>query len=408
VLCCGKAKKRWHTNMKRNKTLILALAALYALAVIGCTGTDKDAPVVSYNIPAPADRAEEILSQLSLEAKVGQMFFVDTSALASGTRAVTSATVQSTGSEKSIDFAQTDALQAYKPGGVVFFSGNVESAAQVSSYINALQASSELPLFIAADQEGGSVDRLSSIGVFDAGDMSKLGREGDTHKAELYGWYVGSDMASLGFNVNFAPVCDLNSYSSVTAVRSFSADAGVAGDMAAAFVRGLARGGVAATLKHFPGHGETSADSHDGLPVAASTEEEITSRALLPFEKAIEAGAPFVMAGHISFPNIDASGRPASMSAAILTGILREEMGYEGIIITDALDMGAILENYTARETVKYCVEAGVDMLLMPQEYYTAYDALLEMAKSGEVSEARIDASVLRILREKLRLGLIR
>ena len=213
----------------------------------------------------------------------------------------------------------------------------------------------------------------------------------------------------MGINWNFAPVADVNvnPANPVIGVRSFGENPRLVAGMTAAQTRGYTAAGVAGAAKHFPGHGDTATDSHTGLPVIDHTREEWEQLDRPPFQAAIDAGVPAIMTAHISVPALDPSGDPATLSEPIMTGILREEMGYDGVVITDALDMAGASATYGNDRVPVLALKAGVDMLLMPPEFDVAYNAVLDAVESGELTEERIDTSVRRILTLKQDLGIV-
>ena len=213
----------------------------------------------------------------------------------------------------------------------------------------------------------------------------------------------------MGINWNFAPVADVNvnPANPVIGVRSFSENPGLAASLTAAQTRGYTSAGIAGAAKHFPGHGDTATDSHTGLPVIDHTREEWEQMDRPPFQAAIDAGVPAIMTAHISVPALDPSGDPATLSKPIMTGILRNEMGYDGVVITDALDMAGASATYGNDRVPVLALKAGVDMLLMPPEFDVAYNAVLDAVESGELTEERIDTSVRRILTLKHDLGIV-
>ena len=263
-----------------------------------------------------------------------------------------------------------------------------------------------LPLFTCVDEEGGSVARLSGRGLEGIPripSMSVLALEGE-ETVQQAGRTIGTYLNELGFNVDLAPVADVpvNPENTVIASRAFSSDPAEAARMTKAFVRGLTAAGVLATLKHFPGHGNTSQDSHTQSAVSDAEWEQLRERDLLPFAAGIEEGAQLVMAGHISLPEVTGESTPASLSHEILTGLLRKEMGYTGLIITDALNMAAVTQIASPSGAAVKAFLAGADLLLMPADFREAYEGILSAVRSGEISQERLDASVKRILRVKL------
>ena len=341
---------------------------------------------------------ESILAEMTLEEKVAQMFFITPEALTE-VDLVTEA-----GNTTEAAFSE------YPVGGIIYFGQNMESREQVSAMLRRMQNISEkqmnIPIFLATDEEGGRVSRLYGGAITDipyVGDMYSVGKSEDSSEAYQVGRTIGSYMKELNFNVDFAPVADIysNPENTVIGDRAFGSTAELVSEMVPMAVKGLQSEGVLATLKHFPGHGDTADDSHNGYASSYKTMEELEQCEFLPFYAGIQSNAAFVMMGHISLPNVLDDETPASLSYEIVTEILREKLQFNGIIITDALNMGAIAQNYSSGEATVMAVEAGVDMLLMPADFKTAYETLINSVQEGRISEERINESVLRILQTK-------
>lgn len=338
------------------------------------------------------------LDSFTLEEKVAQLFMVTPEAL-TGVGTVTAA-----GS------ATEHAINSYPVGGLVYFSNNIQSEEQFAQMVQNVQKYSKsrigLPMLIGVDEEGGTVTRIAGrgfAGVADQPDMYSIGATYDTEQAYQIGRDIGSYLSRFQVNVDFAPVADVwsNQNNSVIGTRSFGNDADLVAAMVAAEVKGLQEEGICATLKHFPGHGDTAEDSHAGTATSWKTLEELRSCEFLPFEAGIEAGAELVMAGHISVPNVTGDNLPASLSYMLVTEILRDELGFDGVVVTDAMNMGAITSVYGSGEAAVKAIQAGVDLILMPEDFYGAYSGVLEAVKNGTVSEERLNESVERILRLK-------
>ena len=261
------------------------------------------------------------------------------------------------------------------------------------------------PVFLAVDEEGGSVSRVAGAGLADdVGDMSEIGSTCDPEKAKEAGTAIGTYLSQFGFNVDFAPVADVvSAENAVIGNRSFGSDPNVVGTMVAAEVQGLQESGVSACLKHFPGIGDTTTDTHDEKTVSEKTLEDMQQTDLPAFQSGIDAGADFVMVSHMSLPNVIGDDTPCSLSGAVISDLLRNQLGYNGIVITDALDMSAITDSYSSAEAAVKAIEAGADMLLMPENFEEAYQGLLEAVQNGTISEDRINESLKRIYRVKYR-----
>ncbi len=343
-------------------------------------------------------RADEIIASMTLEEKVAQLFIITPEAL-TGVSGVTMAgeTTQA-------------AFSDYPVGGIIYMEQNIQSWDQTSQMLSSMQDISMnrigLPSFLSVDEEGGSVFRVSGRleNVESIPDMSFVGASQDPLNAYETGIAIGDYLNRLGFNVDFAPVADVltNPENTVIGNRSFGSDPHLVANMVALEVQGLREQGICATLKHFPGHGNTSEDSHQGLAVSYRTLEELENCEFLPFVSGITAGAEFVMVGHIALPNVTGDDIPASLSYRVMTELLRNEMGFEGIILTDALNMGAIVNAYGSGEAAVKAFQAGADMILAPADFHTAYSALLEAVSNETISEKRLHESLHRIVELKL------
>lgn len=342
------------------------------------------------------EKIDGIIEKMSLEEKIGQMFVVDADSL--NNRAALTV-LNDTGREL---------LEEYKLGGVIFFKNNIDTISQTVELIDDLQDASEIPLFISVDEEGGLVSRIAKNPNMHATVLPNSKVIGDTENPEnayKIGKILGREVSSLGFNMNFAPVADVNTNpdNPVIGVRAYGSDEQSVGEMVYNCVKGLQEENVSAVIKHFPGHGDTDTDTHLGSVVINHDIERLREIEFVPFMKGIEADVDGVMLAHIKAPLIDETNTEASLSKKIVTDILRNELDYNGLIITDALNMGAIVDQYGTKQTCVKAVEAGVDILLMPIPFVEGYDSVLEAVNSGTISEDRIDESVRRILRVKLK-----
>lgn len=344
-------------------------------------------------------QAAEFISGMSLEDKIAQMFMITPEAL-TGYSSVTAA-----------GDTTKEAYNSRPVGGIIYMQENLLGTDQTTEMLTNMQNIAKdrtnLPAFLGVDEEGGSVTRIarnSAFGVTDVGNMSDIGATGDVQNAYDAGVTIGTYLKSLGFNVDFAPVADVltNPENTVIGTRAFSSDAQMVAGMVSSELEGLKSQGIYGAVKHFPGHGGTSGDSHDGAVTLEKTLEELTAEELIPFQAAVDAGVSFVMVGHISLPNVIGDTTPASLSQMAVTAILREQLGYQGIVITDGMNMGAITGSYTADQAAVMAVNAGVDMILMPQDYQTAYDGLLAAVRDGTIAEERINESLVRIIKVKL------
>lgn len=351
-----------------------------------------------------AAMAHTIVDNMTLEEKVGQMFILNLEQLDS-----------SKGDyyefRKCTDVMKKQ-LQKYGVGGVILFSRNISNITQTKRLISDLQDSASVPLFVSVDEEGGDVARIgnnSNMCTTTFPPMEEIGARENEEYAYTMGATIGSEIKELGFNLDFAPVADVktNTYNTEIGNRSFGSDAKQVSKLVKQVVYGIQDQGISATLKHFPGHGSTSGDSHTE-PVNADTDLlGLRKTEFKPFQAGIDAGVDFVMVSHISISKVTEDTAPASMSKIVIQNMLRDELGFEGVVITDAMDMGAITEKYDAATAAVNCIKAGEDIILMSTDFQDSYDAVLEAVKDGKIEETQIDASVMRIMQVKIKRGLI-
>ena len=294
--------------------------------------------------------------------------------------------------------AMRETLQAYPVGGICQFGKNITDPEQLAQFNADLQAASRTPLFIAVDEEGGAVARLANHPAFDLPQYESaaaVGASGDPADACAMGQTIGAYLKEYGFNMDFAPDADVNTNpdNPIIGTRAFSSDAATAAEMAAAAADGLRTSGILPTLKHFPGHGDTAEDSHTALAVTYKTLDELQACELLPF--AADTGLHAVMVGHIAAPNVTGDGTPATLSPQLVALIPDVE---NTLIVTDSLAMDAITAAYTPGEAAVQALQAGCDVLLMPNSLPEAYAAVLEAVQNGTISEERLDRSVNKIL----------
>lgn len=344
----------------------------------------------------------DTVRSLSMEQRVAQLFIVTPESLLQGRykRTVTAAGERT-----------REALQEKPVGGIIYFEANLKDAKQTREMLTktsdyALE-SCGVPILLGLDEEGGTVSRIGGNKGFDiknVGNMSKVGKSKSTERAKDVATNMGSYLHKLGFNANLAPVADIanNPKSKVMAKRSFGSDSVLVSQMVAAQVAGFRSQRIMCCAKHFPGIGGAEGDSHDGAIFTYKTAGDMTSEELLPFASAIEGGVPMIMVGHISCPKITGNDLPASVSPQIMQGLLRDRMGFDGVIITDSLSMGAIVKMYGKDRVAVEAFKAGADALLMPPDFNAAYRGMLDAVKSGEISERRLTHSVWRIVQMKL------
>lgn len=358
--------------------------------------------------PEPAEPTEEELLEAkidewltthSLEDKVAQLFVITPEALTTNGKTVTA-----------LNDSLSEGINNCSVGGFIFFSRNLKNRDQTIAMLGEIAGAYEqidMPVpFLAVDEEGGLVARIGNNPAFDVEStvpMSQIGATGDVNYAYQVGSYIGSYLFELGFNMNMAPDADVLSNPSNTVIgdRSFGSDSELVAEMVIAESQALSEQNIIFAVKHFPGHGSTEADSHNGYAYTDKTLDELYECELIPFQKAIDAGIGVIMVGHISVPNITDDDVPSSLSEYMITGILRKAMGFNGIVITDAMNMGAVTKQYSSAEAAVLAIQAGADIILMPEDFYAAYNGVIEAVNDGYITEERIEESVRRILREK-------
>lgn len=352
-----------------------------------------------------------LISRMTLEEKVGQLFVMRV--YGHSATEPDQADIDANLAEIGVRTA-AELLARYRVGGIIYFAWahNTRSPHQIADLSNGIQKASldlprGLPVLISTDQEHGIVARVGEPATLFPGAMA-VGAGGSRSDARALGRVAGRELRAMGIRQNYSPVADVNvnPANPVIGVRSFGSDPEAVADLVAAEVKGYESSGVASTAKHFPGHGDTVTDSHDELPYIHHTREQWEELDAPPFRAAIAAGIDSIMTAHIVVPSLDGAEDPATLSHPILTGILREELGYDGVVVTDSLGMEGVRTKYGDDRVPVLALKAGVDQLLNPPSLDVAWNAVLTAVRDGELSEARLDASILRVLRLKARLGL--
>lgn len=407
--------------MTMTARIALVLALLLALGTTAATAQDGSPVPEASAAPAPlatgvagldSDRVAEIMAGMSRREKVGQLFM----SRVYGYRAENPApgARRSNREYLGVDDAQ-ELFTRFPVGAIVYFeyAGNLQHARQIARLSNGIQRAAleagTVPVLISTDQEHGIIERLGPPATRFPGNMA-LGATRSDELAREAARVSGEDLRAVGIWQNLAPVADVNNNPAnpVIGVRSFGSRPRLVATMTEAQVRGLEEDAeVAATVKHFPGHGDTNTDSHVGLPTIRHSKATWHAVDAPPFEAAIEAGVDIVMTAHVRVPSLDPSGRPATLSKPILSGVLRDELGYEGVIMTDSLTMAAVRAKWGDARVPVLALKAGADLLADPPHLPTAFRGVVAAVESGEISEARLDRSVARILRLKERLGLL-
>lgn len=346
---------------------------------------------------------KDVLGKMSLREKVGQLFIVRPEALAENSNAETAPATDR------VDDAVISRIEEYPVGGIALFSRNITSAEQLPMFISDLQSSSKYPLFIAVDEEGGRVARIANSDFFNVASyksMAEVGKTDNPAKAEEVGRKIGFYLKKIGFNYDFAPVADVNTNPDniVIGDRSYGNNPVTVGKMVSALLDGLHKSGIIGTLKHFPGHGDTKDDTHSGYVSVNKSWDELKACELVPFISALDK-ADTIMVSHITVTSIDKL--PSSLSYEIITRKLRNELGYNGVIITDSMAMGAVADSYTSDIAAVMAVKAGADIILMPESLEKSFNAVLNAVNSGEISISRIEESAERVLTLKAKYKII-
>ncbi|WP_159940624.1 MULTISPECIES: glycoside hydrolase family 3 protein [unclassified Nocardiopsis] len=382
------------------RALAPACAGL-ALIATGCTNEEVGSSQEDRE-PQPSASAEpfepvlapRLLAEMDLDDKIGQLLVLT----AQGTSAADNA-------------AQ---IEAYRPGGLIYFDANLGDAEQIATMSTELQdlaaqQGQGVPLFLGIDQEQGIVVRLPVGTRFP--DAMAVGATRDTDLAALRASTTAEELTALGINLNYAPDADVNTDpdNPVIGIRSFGSDPDLVAEMAVTEALAYSEGGVASVAKHFPGHGDTDVDSHTGLPVIDLDRRTWEAEHLPPFRAAVDAGVDAIMTAHVLMPGLEGTEdpEPATISPALIDGILRDELGYDGVVTTDALNMEGVRQSHSDGEVAVRVLEAGVDQLLMPPDPAAAVSAIREAVEQGRLTEERLDESVLRVLTLKERRGVL-
>lgn len=379
---------------------LISIAIIVAVFITGCLPSEPpvvNPPQVEAPLPPqtgpeksekPVDRIEEMIKSMTLEEKIGQLLIVGLEGL-------------------DISEDEIHNIKENKVGGFIFFSRNISDKNQLIKLLDNLKKENninKIPLFLSIDEEGGLVSRLSSL-VANLKNPSNLGKVNDLELSYSYGENLGLKLSSFGFNLNFAPVLDINSNPSnpVIGNRAYGKTAQSVSDHGLSLLEGIKSQGVIPTGKHFPGHGDTTVDSHLDLPLVYKTLDELREMELVPFKNAIENDIGMLMVAHILYPNIDGDF-PSSMSSVIIDNILRDDLGYDGVVISDDMTMGAIVENYSIQEAGIRFLKAGGDIILIshgPGNSDLIIDRIKEEIDRGQLTIDEVEEKVYRILRLK-------
>ena len=332
-------------------------------------------------------KVEETLNNMTLDEKIGQMIIISYRS-------------------PSLDSTLKKAVEEVKPGGIILFAENMSSYDGTIKFIKDVKTLSSIPMFISIDEEGGRVQRLinvKGVSISNVPNMLSVGEKNDLDLTYNVGKLIAEELRVFGINMDFAPDIDVltNPDNTVIGNRSFGSDKELVAKHGISLAKGLEDNGVIAVYKHFPGHGNTAVDSHYSLPVLDLTKEALEEVDVYPFKEAIKNNASVIMIGHLAVPYLTDNKDPSSLSKTLITGYLKNNLGYKGLVITDALDMGALTNYYSANEICGKAVEAGVDILLAPSSSRVCLKSVQDAIKNGKITEEQIDESVKKILKLK-------
>ena len=378
---------------------MLAAILTCGLATTSCSDDDNEAPV------EPADEIEEQLQTMTLREKVGQMFYVRPEALDTTIHWSAYADLEKRALQE-VSTLMTGVNEKYPVGGVILYAWNILDETQLARFMPQLKALKGSPL-LCIDEEGGRVARIANnpnFAVKKYESMGAIGATGDPRNAYECANTIGTYLHRYGFDIDFAPVADVNTNPEniIIGPRAFSDDPAVAAPMVTNSLPGLKDAGITGCIKHFPGHGDTKADTHYGYAQSLTTWEQMSTCEMITFRAGIQWDCQFIMTAHIAAPNVTGTEVPSTMSPIILQDKLRGELGYQNIIVTDAMDMGAITQQYNNAEAAVGSILAGVDIVLDPKDFVEAFNAVIAAVENGTITEERINQSVRRILRLKM------
>ncbi|MBP3822623.1 MAG: glycoside hydrolase [Bacteroidaceae bacterium] len=381
------------------KKILQMLAAILSCGFVLTSCTDDDTTV-----PMPKDEVEAQLQQMTLREKVGQMFFARMESLDSTIHWTNYADLQENPMTE-LNSNIRNINKDYPVGGIILYAWNIQDEPQLASLISDIRSLKGQPL-LCIDEEGGRIARIANNPNFNVeviSPMSEIGKTGDPANAYHAGNVIGQYLTKYGFDINFAPVADVNTNPDniIIGNRAFSDNPQVAAPMVVNYLQGLKDAGITGCIKHFPGHGDVKTDTHYGYASTQKTWDEMLGCEMITFKAGIQWGCQLIMTAHIGTPGITGNDVPATMSSVVLQDKLRRELGYQNIIITDGMEMGAITQQYTSGQAAVGSIQAGVDIVLGPKNYVEAFDAVVKAVENGTITEERINQSVRRILKLK-------
>ena len=373
-------------------------------SLLGCTATAFFLTACGDDSSSGPSSEESAIQKMSIREKVGRMFFVRPEALDTSIHWNEYAELPDYKLEQ-VNKTMLAVNKDYPIGGMILYAHNIVDETQLKKFIEEIRELNGSPL-LAIDEEGGRVARIANNENFDVPkyeSMAAIAESDDPEEAYKAAFTIGSYVKKYGFDIDYAPVADVNTNPDniVIGPRAFSDDPETAAKFVVSYLNGLESAGVIGTLKHFPGHGDVSTDTHYGYASTDKTWDEMLKCEMIPFKAGIKAGAQMIMTAHIAAPNVSGDDLPATLSPVILQDKLRGELGFDGVIVTDAMDMGAITKQFSNAEAAIKSIQAGVDVVLCSREFTQVFDAVVKAVEKGEIKESRIDESVKRILKLK-------
>ena len=383
--------------MQKKFLWMLTVILFYGLVLTSCSNDDAVTP--------PPAEVEAMLKKMTLREKVGQMFFVRVESLDPSIEWTTYDDLANLKNQE-ITMKMRKVNHDYPVGGIILYAWNIEDGTQLANIIKQVRSLNGSPL-LCIDEEGGRVSRIANNPNFHVKkyeSMAAIGATGDPKNAYECGNTIGTYLKRYDFDIDFAPVADVNTNPDniIIGPRAFSDDPAVAAPMVTNYLQGLKDAGITGCIKHFPGHGDTTNDTHSGYVQSLKTWDEMNQCEMVTFRAGIQWGCQLIMTAHIAVPNVTGTNIPSTLSSVVLQDKLRGELGYQNIIITDGMEMGAITKHYTSGEAAVGSIKAGVDIVLGPRNFTEAFDAVIAAVNNGTLTEERINQSVRRILTLRL------
>lgn len=392
--------------------LVMAVALLTGCAMLEDTGISyisTDTDVSDLSDETIDNIVDNVVDSMTLNDKVGQMFIADIPSLETSEKSVTG---------KKLTKKMRRALRDYPVGGVILFSREMRDKKQLRRFLDNLQNRSAAGLFTVVEEEGGdsvNAARVEALSMSRYPAFSEMGKENSPSRTGKMARTTGKELSALGFNVDLAPTSDVapagtpsdDQHNGMDG-KTFGSDPELVSAQVSSYVKGLKKSGVLSVLKHFPGQGGASSDPRDSAPDLSEGITDLRNRDYLPFQAGIRAGADFVMISAESVSSITGDDTPACMSSLVVRDNLKKELGYTGIVMTDMMNMDSVTTRYDSAQAAVNSVKAGCDVILMPEDLYTAYQGIVDAVRQGDIKESRINRSVRKIIKKKIRMGLLK